>query len=328
MTEIASKSAFEIVSGLLSEDTSNERREAMFHELVSRPITEELLTEGALALREHMIPVHLHANEAIDTCGTGGSGKKTINTSTLTAFIVSAAGGKVAKHGNRSASGNCGCFDLLEKLGVRIDLTPAQEQKVFDKLGIVFLFAPAHHPALRFVAPLRKQYGKKTVFNLIGPLCNPAGVTAQLIGNGSEEQANLLASAIQKLGTDRTLIVTGHDGLDEVTLTTKTTVRNVTEEEVSISEFNPLDFGIALVHDESIEGGDHETNVKIFLDIAQGNGTEAMKNLAIVNAAHALLLTPLASTIDEAIHIARSTLGSGAVFDLFARYKEFITTLQ
>lgn len=328
MTEIASQSAFEIVSGLLSEGISDKKREVLFNELVSRPITEDLLTEGAHALRAHMIPVHLHSNEAIDTCGTGGSGKQTINTSTLTAFIVAAAGGKVAKHGNRSSSGNCGCFDLLEKLGVRIDLTPTQEKEVFNELGIVFLFAPAHHPALRFVAPLRKQFGKKTVFNLIGPLCNPAGVTAQLIGNGSEEQAGLLASAIQKLGTKQSLVVTGHDGLDEVTLTTKTTVRKVTSDGVSLQEFNPLDFDMKLVNDEAITGGSHDENMRIFLNIAQGDGSEAMQNLAIVNAAHALLLTPLASTIDEALGLARSTLESGAVFDVFNRYKEFTTTLR
>lgn len=328
MVDLPSKLAFEIVSDLLSERISDEKRTSIFEELVSRPITSDLLAEGVQALRKNMIPVQLNTKDTIDTCGTGGSGKKTINTSTLTAFIVAAAGGKVAKHGNRSASGNCGCFDLLEKLGVRIDLDPSMEQKIFEELGIVFLFAPSHHPSLKHVALLRKQYRKKTVFNLIGPLCNPAGVTSQLIGSGNDEHANIIAHALHDLSTQNSLVVTGQDGLDEVTLTAKTTVRKVSQNGIVVEEFDPREVEMELVTDNSIEGGDADANAQVFLEISQGSGPEAMQNLVIVNAAHALLLTPLTKTINEAINLASETLKSGTVFDLFSRYKAYTASLS
>ena len=328
MPVYSSKSAFDLISDLISEDMLEEKRLVIFEEVVSLPITSDLLVQGVQALQNAMIPVDLGTKECIDTCGTGGSGKNTINTSTLTAFIVAAAGGKVAKHGNRSASGNCGCFDLLEKLNIRIDLDPMQERFVFEELGIVFLFAPSHHPSLRHVSSLRKQHGVKTIFNLLGPLCNPAGALFQLVGSGNEEHADIIANALCMLGTKRSLVVTGHDGLDEVTVTTKTTVRSVSSDGVEITEFDPIKYFNNYATPQVIEGGVADDNVQIFLDILQGKGDRAQQNLVIINAAHALLLTPLVSDISEAIDMASETLHSGAAYTMYQRYSSVISTLS
>jgi len=226
-----------------------------------------------------------------------------------------------------SISGNCGCFDLLELLGVNIILTPNQEKKIFNELGIVFLLAPSHHPSLRHVAQLRKDHGKKTIFNLIGPLCNPASVSLQLIGSGNEEHADIIANALKNLGTEHSMIVTGKDGLDEVTLTMDSIMRNVTPDAVTISEFSPVKHSINLVSAEEIEGGTPEENMNIFLELSKGRGTISLQNLIIVNAAHAILLTSLVSSIEEAINLASVTLKSGAVFDLFTKYKEYTLSI-
>lgn len=327
MTHASAKLAENMISDLLSEELSDADREHIFTELVSQPITSALLTGGVKALRNSMITVDLDIRDTIDTCGTGGSGKKTVNTSTLTAFIVAAAGGKVAKHGNRSASGNCGCFDLLEKLGVRIDLTPDMEKQVFEELGMVFLFAPSHHPSLRHVGPLRKALGKKTVFNLMGPLCNPAGVTAQLIGTGTQEHADIIAEALQNLGTENAYIATGYDGLDEVTVTDRTTIRHIHSGSIDTEECNPTDFVMPLAAPESIEGGTVDENMEIFTEIAKGKGSTDVQNLAILNAAYALMLTSLVSDIGEAVALAKETLLSGRVYDKFTQYKEFTLSL-
>jgi len=267
-----------------------------------------------------MVPVSL-SPDAIDTCGTGGSGKKTINTSTLAAFIVAAMGGKVAKHGNRSASGNCGSFDLLEHLGARINLSPKEEKDVFDELGIVFLLAPLHHPAMRFVAPLRKAYGKKTLFNYLGPLSNPAGVKRQLIGNGNHEAALLFVQSLQQDGGDKyALIVTGDDGLDEVTVTAPTTVRTVQGDVISETRFSPEQLSLPFYAEKDIGGGAAAENAAIFLDLAKGQGDDAKKTLVLVNAAHALLLTDRFPSLPEAYATAKEILASGKVLALIERY--------
>lgn len=320
------QSAYNLISALISEKLQEEKRGQFFRELISQPITASLLAVGVRALNEKMIPVLLPQN-AIDTCGTGGSGKRTINTSTLTAFIVAAAGGKVAKHGNRSASGHCGSFDLLEELGVRIDLTPEEECRVFGELGIVFLFASQHHPSLRFIAPLRKQYGKKTLFNLIGPLCNPAGVKRQLLGTGSEEHAVIISEALRMLGTFESTVVTGCDGLDEVTVTAETTVRTVMQTGVQRTVFSPESLSLPLSTPKEIVGGTPSENAAIFLELANGIGDVAKRNLVLVNAAHALLLTDLVSSIDEAFALVSETLSSGKVYGLFERYRDLSHSL-
>ncbi|MDD5751205.1 MAG: anthranilate phosphoribosyltransferase [Candidatus Peribacteraceae bacterium] len=312
-------STYDLITLLISETIDEQERSAAFQKLVSQPITPQALSEARRAMRERMIPVSL-SKDAIDTCGTGGSGKKTINTSTLAAFIVAVAGGKIAKHGNRSASGNCGSFDLLEYLGARINLLPKEEKKVFDELGIVFLFAPLHHPAMRFVGPLRKAHGKKTLFNYLGPLSNPAGVKRQLIGNGNHEAAMLFVQSLQQDGDRHAMIVTGDDGLDEVSVTAPTTIRTVKEAEISETRFSPEQLNLPFYAEKDIEGGTAAENAAIFLDLAKGQGDDARKALVLVNAAHALRLTDRFSSLAEAYATAKEILASGKVLALIEQY--------
>lgn len=318
-------SAYDLIKTLLSEKCEDAQREVVFQDLVQRPITADLLVEGVQALRESMIPTLL-SSDAIDTCGTGGSGKKTINTSTLAALIVATAGGKIAKHGNRSASGNCGCFDLLEQLGICINLTPEMEQHIFDELGLVFFFAPSHHPSLKRIAPLRKKYGKKTVFNLIGPLCNPAGVNKQLIGTGNEQDAILMTEALFQLGSFGSKVVTGKDGLDEVTVIADTTVYSVTSSGIEKSLFSPVEISVPYAEASEIEGGSVKENADVFLKLIQGFGDPAKKNLILVNSAHALVLAGISTSLQEGYERAKETLESGKVHNLFQEYRELTSS--
>ncbi|OGJ62057.1 anthranilate phosphoribosyltransferase [Candidatus Peribacteria bacterium RIFCSPHIGHO2_02_FULL_51_15] len=347
--QVSQRSIYDLVTALTSGKLAEKERKKYFLKLVSMPLSAGLLVAAASALRQKMIPVELSA-DAIDTCGTGGSGKKTINTSTLVAFVLAASGARVAKHGNRSASGNCGCFDLLEKLGVNISLTPEAEKKVFEELGIVFMFASLHHPGFRHVAPLRKAFGRKTVFNLLGPLLNPARVSRQMIGTGDAAEAELLSDALKDLVTDHSFVVCGMDGLDEVTLSAPTVVHEIifpqlrrrvadvparrdetgtrgvlgcgnnNEYSVFTSYFVPSDLNLPIFKLQEIEGGSVDKNAEIFLDIARGGGSVAHRNLVLVNAAHAFLLSGSEESLEACFLKAKETLASGKVFDLFRRY--------
>lgn len=308
---------------LLSETTSEDRRKEAFDEFVRIPITPDTLYHAATMLRSKMVPVHLPGT-LLDTCGTGGSGKRTINTSTLTAFLIAACGGKIAKHGNRSASGNCGSFDLLEHLGVNILLSPEEEERIFSALGIAFLFAPLHHPALRFVATLRKQYAQKTIFNLLGPLCNPASASLQLLGTPNAEQAEMLGETLTRLGTEKSFVVAGMDGLDEVSACAPTVVYEIPSGLKSY--FTPSDLGLPASHSSHIEGGSPPQNVEIFLELAKGRGTEPERRLILLNAAHGILLAGLCTTLSDAYGLAREKLLSGKVDDLFLRYRTLSNT--
>jgi anthranilate synthase/phosphoribosyltransferase len=309
----------ELFSELFSEATSEQKRAELFRRIIALPITPESLAGAAQALRDRMLRVELPGNP-VDTCGTGGSGKRTINTSTLSAFLVAASGGYVAKHGNRSASGNCGSFDLLEHLGVNVMLSPEAERRMYDALGIVFLFAPLHHPAMRLAAPLRKQHGRKTLFNLVGPLCSPASVRHQLLGTGNADDAKLLCDAMMLLGTLKSFVVMGLDGLDEISPCAPSIVYELPSGRKTY--FSPSDLGLSAARTSEIEGGSPEDNVKIFLELSRGGGNEALRRLVILNASHALLLSGRASTLADAYDLARETLLLGKVHDLFLRYRD------
>lgn len=305
---------------LIDEQTADEDRSAIFADLVSQPITPELIANGVAALRQHMVSTNITA--MLDTCGTGGSGKQTINTSSVVAVLSAACGVTVAKHGNKSASGNCGCFDLLEELGVNIQLSPTEEKALFEELGIVFLFAPLHHPAMRFVGPLRKEYEKKTVFNLLGPLCNPAGVGHQVVGTGNSEQAELLAKALQKIGTQKSIVLTGDDGLDEATVCSGTQALFVTPDEVRSEHIDPTTLGIELADPTEIEGATPDQNAATFLQILSGQGTTAQNNLVCLNTAFALLASGEEQDLGTAFAKATEVLASGSARTLFDSYKQ------
>ncbi len=308
-----------MLSGTMAEDDAVRA----FEKLAGHTPTPVELADAARVLRSRMTAVELDG-EPIDTCGTGGSGKRRINTSTIAAFVVAAAGGRVAKHGNRAAGGRCGSFDLLEGLGARIDLSPDQAQAVFRECGLVFLFAPNFHPAMKAVAPARKRYGKPTVFNLLGPLCNPAGVKRRLLGTSKRANAKLLMETLRELGDERSLVVCGCDGLDEVTVCGPTAVFDV--QAGTQREFNPRDMGLEEHSAESLEGGDVAANAAIARRVLAGEGTRAQRDLVLANAAHALLAAGVAS-LRVAAESAKKALDSGQAQALLERYTRFTRSL-
>lgn len=305
------------VESMLSGSMNEAEAVRAFTALAGHKMTAGELAEAAKTLLARAVRIELPGSP-IDTCGTGGSGKSRINTSTIASFVVAAAGGCVAKHGNRASAGRCGSFDVLEGLGAKIDLTPDQAADVYADCGLVFLFAPVYHPAMRAVAGARKRYGKPTIFNLLGPLCNPAGIRKRLLGTAKREQQKLLAGALRLLGDEGSLVVCGEDNLDEITVCGATFIRDAATG--NERTFHPADIGLREHPPQAVEGGDVQTNVAIARRILGGDATPAQRDLVLANAAHALSLTPIATTIREALAMAEKALDSGAANALLKHY--------
>lgn len=268
------------------------------------------LTGFARALRQHMIVVEA-GDDLIDTCGTGGDLSGTFNISTVAAFVMAGAGARVAKHGGRSATSLTGSADVLEALGVRISMTPEEAASAIRDIGIGFLFAPNLHPAMRHAAPVRRELRLRTVFNLIGPLANPARAATQLIGTPSPEAAKLMAEALAALGTGHSFIVHGHDGLDEITTTGPTDVYEVWTGRVLKHLWTPSDFGVKTAFAEDLSGGDAAQNAEIAREILAGvRGPK--RDIVLVNAAAALFAAGLAKDLAEGVQLSENSIDSGA----------------
>jgi anthranilate phosphoribosyltransferase len=273
--------------------------------------TADVLTGFARAMRAEMLLVDPGPGPSLDTCGTGGDETNTFNISTVSAFVVAGAGVKVAKHGNRSASSMCGSADVLEALGVVIDLTPEKMGESIRQTGIGFLFAPKLHPALRHAAPVRGELKIRTALNLMGPLCNPAGAQAQLIGVPGEGIGDEMAQTLANLNTGRQFLVHGSDGLDEITLSGSTTIWKVENGVVTKEYWQPADFGLPRASLDALRGGDRFANAKITHEILSGQ-TGPRRDVVLLNAAAGLLVAAAASSPEEAIDKAKHSIDSGA----------------
>ena len=266
----------------------------------------------AEAMRDLSLPIHVEQSESplIDTCGTGGDGADTFNISTAAAFVVAGAGTRVAKHGNRKISSRCGSCDVLEQLGVRVDLSPDQVARCVQDVGIGFLYAPSFHPSMKNAREARAQLKGRTAFNLLGPLTNPVRARFQLIGAFSVRAAELLANASARLGIERALVVHGGDGLDEITTTTYTTIYQVEEGKVKKGRWFPSDFGLEPSAPEDLKGGDAETNAAIIRSVLEGEKGPA-RDVVVANAAAALIAGQRASELKAAVAIAAESIDSG-----------------
>jgi len=254
----------------------------------------------------------------VDTCGTGGDAAGTFNISTVTAFVVAGAGVQVAKHGNRSStpkadgvSAKCGAADVMEALGVNIQLAPERISECLENVGIAFLFAPAIHSAAKYVAPIRREIRLRTVFNLLGPLTNPAGASAQVVGVYSLDLVDKLAEALSMLGTRRAFVVHGLDGLDEITITGPTRIAEVREGNVHSYEIDPDEFGLQTAPLTALAGGDAVENAAIVLGILQGEKSPR-RDVVLMNAAAALVAAGKAEHLNGAAQIAATSIDSGA----------------
>jgi len=247
----------------------------------------------------------------VDTCGTGGDHRNTFNISTTAAFVAAGAGAVVAKHGNRSMTSKCGSADVLEALGVNINLTPEQVSTCLDQAGIGFMFAQLFHPAMKFATGPRREIGIRTVFNILGPLTNPAGARAQVLGVPTADLVERLAAVLALLGSQHALVVHGEDGMDEITLTAPTLVGEVRDGEVRTYRITPEDFGFNRSDTSALRGGDPATNAAILRGILEGqNGPR--RSVVLLNAAAALIAADLADGFADGIGLAAESIDSGA----------------
>ena len=300
------RSAFEI---MMSGDATPAQVGAFLMGLRVRGETVDELTGGAEALRERMVKVQAPA-DAIDTCGTGGDASGTFNVSTAAALVVAACGVPVAKHGNRALSSKSGAADVLQALGVKIELTPAQVARCIVEAGIGFMFAPAHHPAMKNVGPTRVELGTRTIFNLLGPLSNPASVKRQMIGAFSKQWIEPMAQVLNNLGSEKIWVVHGSDGLDEITTSGPTSVAALENGKVRTFEIKPEDAGLKPSKPDALKGGDAETNAKSLLDVLKGKKNE-FRDVSLINAAAALIVADKAKDLKEGAALAAKSIDSG-----------------
>jgi anthranilate phosphoribosyltransferase len=281
------------------------------------------IAAAARALRAHCETIQPEVDgPLLDTCGTGGDGLHTFNISTAAALVAAAAGVSVAKHGNRAVSSQAGSADVLEALGVRIDLTPAQAQRCIEEVGIGFLFAPSHHGAMRHAAPVRRELGIRTLFNLLGPLSNPASATHQVVGVYDPGRVEQLAQALGSLGLTAAWVVHGEGGLDEVSPSGPTTVAQLRNGKVSTFEVTPHDFGLSEVPVEALRGGDATRNAEIIRDVLGGEQGPA-RIAVLLNAAAALCVAGVAADPASAAERAAEAIDSGAAKQTLDRWARF-----
>ncbi len=273
--------------------------------------TSEEISGGAKVMRNKAVQIDLGDRYTVDTCGTGGDGADTYNISTASAFVAAAGGATVVKHGNRSVSSQCGSADVLETLGINIDISSERVKECIEKIDLGFLYAPAFHSSMKYAAAVRKKLGFRTIFNMLGPLTNPARANGQVLGVFHENLTELMAEAMKKLGTKHVLVVHGMDGMDEITVTDKTKVSELKAGKINTYYIEPEDFGMKRSTKEELKGGTPKENAEIIRRIFKGEIRGAKKDILVLNSGAALYAGKKASSIQEGIQMAREIIESG-----------------
>src|SRR6185436_13781310 len=294
---------------MMSGEATPSQMGALLMGLRVRGETVDEITGAVSAMRGKMLRVKA-PDDAIDVVGTGGDGSGSVNVSTCAAFVVAGAGVPVAKHGNRALSSRSGAADVLASLGVKIDLTPDQVGRCVAEAGIGFMFAPTHHPAMKNVGPTRVELATRTIFNLLGPLSNPAGVKRQMVGVFSRHWVQPLAQVLKNLGAEQVWVVHGSDGLDEITLTGPSFVASLDNGNIRTFEVTPEDAGLARVSGEALKGGDADANAVGLQGVLDGKPS-AYRDVALLNAAAALIIAGRAKDLKEGVAIGAKSLDSG-----------------
>ena len=314
---LSRESAREAFADILDARAGDDAIATFLVDLSSRGETSIEIAEAARALRNRMIPIDAPAG-AIDVCGTGGDGHHTLNVSTAVALVVAACGVPVAKHGNRAASSKAGAADTLEMLGLDMDRAGATAEASLRDIGIAFLFAANHHPAMKRITPIRQRIGKRTIFNLMGPLANPAGTTRQLIGIARPDYVSLYAEALEQLGTEAALVVSGEEGLDELSGAGPSIVASVGSV-VLPGKVTPEDAGLTRHAITDIRGGDAHHNADALRRLLKGE-TGAYRDAVLLNAAAALMVAGTVPTLVEGAAQAAAALDTGSADALLARW--------
>ncbi|MGD0167469.1 MAG: anthranilate phosphoribosyltransferase [Gaiellaceae bacterium] len=301
--------AREVMNEIMSGQATDAQIAGFLVALRAKGETSEEIAGCAEAMRSHVVTVTPKRTDLVDVVGTGGDGQCTINISTAAALVAAAAGAGVAKHGNRAASSACGAADVLEALGFNLDMSPEQIARSIDELGFGFMFAQAHHPAMKYAGSVRRELATRTIFNILGPLTNPAGARCQMIGVYSKELVRPIAEALVQLGSSRAFVVHGAGGLDELSPIGPNDVCEVRNGEVIDRVIDPLDFGIPRCRLEELRGGDPAANAAAIRDVFRGSDG-GRRNAILLNAAGGIAAAGLAEDLREGLEIALETVAS------------------
>jgi anthranilate phosphoribosyltransferase len=266
--------------------------------------------------------INIEKETILDTCGTGGTGTNTFNISTTVAFVVAGCGIKVAKHGNRSASGACGSADVLESLGINLNVSPKEVEACIKGIGIGFMYAPVFHKAMKYAVPVRKAIGIRTIFNILGPLSNPANATCQVLGVYDKRLTPVVAKVLSRMGSRRAFVVYGLDTLDEISITGPTQISELRLKKVRTYRISPHSFGLKKANLKDIAGGDARENAQIILSVLSG-GKGPRRDIVLLNAAYALVASGKAKEVKDAIKMASESIDSGKAMEKLKQLKEF-----
>jgi len=309
--DLAREQAREAMNTIMRGDATQAQIAGFLIALRAKGETADEIAGCAEAMREHVLRVRPQRQDLVDIVGTGGDGANTYNISTAAALVAAGAGAGIAKHGNRAASSATGAADVLEALGFRLELEPERIERSIDELGFGFLFAQAHHPAMRYAAPVRRELATRTVFNVLGPLTNPAGARALMLGVYSPELTRTLAEALVQLGATRAYVVHGAGGIDELSPCGANLVCEVENGTVREYELDPLDLGVERCNPSELAGGDPATNARALRDVLAGAGG-GHRSAVILNAAGGIAAAGHASNLRDGIGLAREAIDSGA----------------
>jgi anthranilate phosphoribosyltransferase len=292
--------------------------------LATKGETFEELAGAARAMRRKAVRIQALSKRVIDTCGTGGGSSGSFNISTTTAFVVAGAGVTVAKHGNRSISSKCGSADVLEELGVNLATDPEIVEEAINEIGIGFMFAPMYHGSMKYAGKARQDCGIRSIFNMLGPLTNPAAASCQILGVYAPALTEMFARALKLLGVERAFVVHGHDGMDEITTTTLTRISELNSTAIKSYDLDPLNYFEAYADPKDLKGGDVQKNAAITRAILEGE-KGPKQDIVLLNSGVGLVAADVAKTIDEGINLARESIESGKAMkklELLARYTQ------
>ncbi|MEW6608105.1 MAG: anthranilate phosphoribosyltransferase [bacterium] len=311
-----------VMNEIMSGQASDAQIASFITALRMKGETVDEITGAALVMREKVTRINVEG-DVVDTCGTGGDGLHTFNISTISAFVVAGAGIKVAKHGNKSVSSKCGSADLLTGFGINIEVLPEVIEKCIKEVGIGFLFAPKLHLAMKYAIGPRREVGIRTIFNILGPLTNPAGAKRQLLGVYDENLTETLANVLKNLGSKRVFVVHGEEGVDEISITGRTKISELKEDgNISTYWITPEEFGLKRTSIDEIKGGETQKNLEMALAVLKGKDG-ARRDVVLLNSAFGIMAGGKANTVEEGIELAKKSIDSGLALEKLERLKEF-----
>lgn len=319
--DLNAKEAYGAMDEIMSGEASEVQMSAYLTALSMKGETIEEITASTKAMRVHCVKL-LNDEEVLEIVGTGGDGSNTFNISTTSSIVISAAGVPVAKHGNRSASSKCGAADVLEALGINIYIEPEKSLKILKEINLCFLFAQNYHLAMKFVAGVRKELSIRTIFNILGPLTNPAGATMQVLGVYDESLVKPLCEVLKNVGVKSALSVYGQDGLDEISVSDKTSVCELRDGRLKCYEIAPEDFGMGRCSKEDLVGGNPRENAEITLSILNGQ-KGPKRNAVVLNSAAALYVAGKADSIEDGVRLASEIIDSGRAKKQLEKFIEY-----